>query len=85
MTKSNSQQVLRDTITRFEKLAEEKDELTEQQKIVIAEAKVAGFDPKAIRRVLQLRKMDPQKREEHRSLVDLYMDVVQGESEELAP
>lgn len=76
---SNTQQVLRDTIDRFEKLADEKDDLTEQQKIVLTEAKLAGFDVKAIRRVLALRKMDPAKREEHRSLVDLYMANLNGE------
>jgi uncharacterized protein (UPF0335 family) len=76
---SNTQQVLRDTIERLEKIEEEKGELTEMQKRLLIDAKLAGFDTKAIRRVLQLRKMDPQKREEHRSLVDLYMDTVSGE------
>lgn len=71
---SNTQQVLRDAIEKIEKIDAEKAELTEQQKLHMVELKLAGFDVKAVRRVLALRKMDPQKRQEHRSLVDLYMD-----------
>lgn len=75
---SNTQAYLRDKVEAFEKLDEEKAKLADDQKVVMAELKAAGFDTKALRRVLALRKMDAGKREEHRSLVELYYDQLNG-------
>ncbi|CAB4198825.1 Azospirillum phage Cd, Gp10 [uncultured Caudovirales phage] len=63
---------LKSIIERIERLNQEKDEIGEMIKEVFAEAKGNGFDVKTIRKVLQLRKMDPAKRVELEALVDLY-------------
>ena len=77
---SNTQTVLRDAVQRFERLDEEKSQLTKDQQVIMAELKAAGFDTKAVRRVLALRKMDAAGREEHESLVTLYRRAL-GEEE----
>lgn len=63
---------LRSIIERIERFDEEIKALQGDKKDVMAEAKSAGFEPKAIKRVLALRKMDPADREELDTLVDLY-------------
>ena len=54
----------------------EKDEeakIAEQIKDVYAEAKAHGFDTKAIRAVVKLRKEDREKREEHELILGTYL------------
>ncbi len=50
---------IRQFIERYERLEAEKRDLAEDQKEVMAEAKGRGFDTKALKRVIQLRKMRP--------------------------
>lgn len=50
----------------------QKAEIALEIAAVIAEAKADGFDGKALREVLKLRSMDPQKRSELEELMDLY-------------
>jgi uncharacterized protein (UPF0335 family) len=47
--------------------------LNEGKKEAFAEAKGEGFDVKVLREILRLRKLDREDREEHESLVDLYL------------
>ncbi len=61
---------------RIERLEEEKAALAEDIKEVYAEAKGVGFDVKIIRRVIKLRKMDPEKRREEDELLDLYQSAI---------
>lgn len=72
----NSQTVaagqLRALIERVERLADEKKTLAEDMKEVFAEAKGGGFDVKAMRTILKLRKMDQAQREEDEAMVELY-------------
>ncbi|PIP97835.1 MAG: DUF2312 domain-containing protein, partial [Rhodobacterales bacterium CG18_big_fil_WC_8_21_14_2_50_71_9] len=51
-------------IERIERLEEEKKEVTEQIKEVYAEAKGNGFDVKTLRKVIALRRKDPEERSE---------------------
>jgi uncharacterized protein (UPF0335 family) len=81
---TNTQALLRDLVARHERLEEEKKALADGQKEVMSEAKSAGLDPKIIRKVLALRKMDPQVRAEQRDLVDVYMHALGDAEEELA-
>jgi uncharacterized protein (UPF0335 family) len=63
---------LRSYIERVERLEEEKTALSADIKEVFAEAKANGFDVPTMRRVLKLRKMDKDARDEIETLLDLY-------------
>ncbi len=63
---------LRQFIERYERLEAEKRDLADDQKEVMAEAKGRGFDTKALRRVIQLRKMKPDERAEFDAVVEMY-------------
>jgi len=64
---------LRLLIERVERMEEEKAAIAADIKDVYAEAKGTGYDPKIMRKVIQLRKMDPDQRREQESLVETYM------------
>ncbi len=69
-------QRLNSFLERIERLEEEKSNLSEDMKEVYGEAKSVGFDVKIIRRILKLRKMEPEKRREENELLDLYMSAI---------
>ncbi|MEL6661656.1 MAG: DUF2312 domain-containing protein [Pseudomonadota bacterium] len=64
---------LRQTIERIERLEEEKKEVAEQIKEIYAEAKAFGFDTKALRQVIRIRKVDRAEREEQEMVLDTYL------------
>ena len=64
---------LRQTIERIERLEEEKKEIAEQIKEVYSEAKAFGFDTKALRQVIRIRKQDRAEREEQEMVLDTYL------------
>ena len=68
-----SRDKLRQTIERIERLEEEKKEVAEQIKEVYGEAKAFGFDTKALRAVIRLRKVDRAEREEQEMVLDTYL------------
>ncbi|MFE0016997.1 DUF2312 domain-containing protein [Mesorhizobium sp. NPDC059054] len=63
---------LRALIERIERLEEEKKTIADDIKDVYAEAKGTGFDTKAIRAIVRLRKQDQAERQEAESILDLY-------------
>jgi uncharacterized protein (UPF0335 family) len=63
---------LRSIIQRVEKLEEEKSNIAADIRDVLAEAKGNGFDTKAIRQIIKLRKMDAQEIEEQEIIFDTY-------------
>jgi uncharacterized protein (UPF0335 family) len=63
---------LRALIERIERLEEEKKDISEGIRDVYAEAKGNGFDVKAIRTIIRLRKKDRAEREEEEAILDLY-------------
>jgi uncharacterized protein (UPF0335 family) len=63
---------LRAFIERIERLEEEKATLAEDIKEVYAEAKGTGFDTKAVRTLIRLRKKDQAERQEEEAILDLY-------------
>lgn len=67
---------LRAYVKRVENLNEEKQEIVDQIKDVYADAKALGFDTKAIRRVIALRKIDQKKRQEDEMMLDLYLHAL---------
>lgn len=63
---------LRAIIERIERLEEEKKTISDDIKDVYAEAKGTGFDTKAVRTLIRLRKQDQAERDEAEAILDLY-------------
>ena len=64
---------LRQTVAKIERMEEEKKEVAEQIKEIYAEAKAFGFDVKALRQVIRLRKVEKADREEQEMMLELYL------------
>lgn len=60
-------------IERIEKLESEKRAIADDIKDVYSEAKATGFDPKIVRKIVALRRIDTHKRAEEQELLDLYI------------
>ncbi|MGA7807140.1 DUF2312 domain-containing protein [Bradyrhizobium sp.] len=69
----NSNQQLRSIVERIEHLAEEIDGLRGDQKDIYAEAKGNGYDVKILRKIIALRKKDPDARAEEAALLETYL------------
>lgn len=69
-------EVLKAFVERIEKLEEEKKAINDDIRDVYTEAKANGFDVKALRKIIAIRKMDPQEREELEALVETYMHAL---------
>ena len=67
---------LRSIIERIERLEEEKKAISEDIKDVYAESKGNGFDVKALRTIIRLRKQDPNERQEEESILETYMQAL---------
>jgi uncharacterized protein (UPF0335 family) len=63
---------LRSFIERIERLEEEKKTIADDIKEVYAEMKGTGFDTKAVRTLIRLRKQDQAERQEAEAILDLY-------------
>jgi len=63
---------LRLLIERIERLEEEKKAMADDIRDVYAEAKARGYDAKAMRQVVRLRKMETQARQEAEAILDTY-------------
>ena len=69
----NSKEQLRSIIERVEKLEEDKKAISEDIRDVYAEAKGNGYDVKALRTIVRMRKQDAAKREEAETILHSYM------------
>jgi len=67
---------LKAIIARIEKLEEEKKAIADDIKDVYAEAKANGFDTKALRTIVRLRKQDVEERQEHEAILETYMHAL---------
>ncbi|AUH34508.1 DUF2312 domain-containing protein [Paracoccus tegillarcae] len=67
---------LRQFIERIEQLEAEKKDIAEQIKEVYAELKGRGYDSKAIRKLVTLRKQDPEERQEEDAILELYKNAL---------
>jgi uncharacterized protein (UPF0335 family) len=63
-------------VERVEKLEEEKKAISDDVRDVYAEAKGNGFDVKALRQIVKLRKMEPTEREEQDAILETYMHAL---------
>ena len=59
-------------IERIERLEEDKKGVVDDIKDVYGEAKARGYDPKTMRTVIRLRKMENQARQEAEAILDTY-------------
>jgi uncharacterized protein (UPF0335 family) len=75
---------IRSIVERIEHIEEEIKALNEGKKEVFQEAKGDGFDVKVIREILRLRKQDKDERDEHESLLDLYLSAMESSEKEPA-
>jgi uncharacterized protein (UPF0335 family) len=69
---------IRSFIERIEHIEEEIKALNEGKKEVFSEAKGEGFDVKVLKEILRLRKQDKDERDEHESLLDLYLRAMEA-------
>jgi len=64
---------LRLLIERAERLEEEKKAIADDVKDVMAEAKARGYDTKAIRKIMQIRKKKKEEFQEEEAILETYM------------
>lgn len=70
-TKLAAEQLL-SVVQRIERLEEQRQEVADDIKDVYSEAKGNGYDTRALRTIIRLRKMDPAQRAEQEAVLDLY-------------
>jgi uncharacterized protein (UPF0335 family) len=67
---------LKSIIERIERLEEEKKTISDDIRDVYAESKGNGFDVKALRAIVRLRKQDPNERQEQETILETYMQAL---------
>lgn len=67
---------LRAFVERIERLEEEKKGISDDIKDVYAEAKGNGYDTKALRTVVRLRKQDKDERAEQEAILETYLHAL---------
>ncbi len=63
-------------VERIERLEEEKKTIAEDIRDVYAEAKGTGFDVKAMRTIIRMRKQDANERAEQETILETYMKAL---------
>ncbi len=76
---------LRSYMERVENIQGEIDAGNADKREIFAEAKGDGFNVKALKKLIQERRMDPQDREEQYELLDLYREAVKNSGRPPAP
>jgi uncharacterized protein (UPF0335 family) len=67
---------LRAFVERVERLEEEKKTISDDIRDVYAEAKAVGYDVKALRSIVRLRKQDADERKEYETVLETYMHAL---------
>lgn len=67
---------LKQFIERVEQLNEEKADIADQIKETMAEAKGRGYDTKAMRTIIKMRKQKPDERAEEQAILDVYLSAL---------
>jgi uncharacterized protein (UPF0335 family) len=67
---------LKAIIERIERLEEERKTISDDIRDVYAEGKGNGFDVKALRAIVRLRKQDPNERQEAETILETYMQAL---------
>jgi uncharacterized protein (UPF0335 family) len=63
---------LKSIVERYERLAEEKAAIAEDQKELLAEAKAQGYDTKILRKIIALRKVDSDEFKSAQAMMKVY-------------
>jgi uncharacterized protein (UPF0335 family) len=67
---------IKSIVERIERLEEEKKTISDDIKDVYAEAKSNGYDVKALRTIVRMRKQDANDRAEQETTLELYMQAL---------
>ena len=67
---------LKSIVERIERLEEEKKTIADDVRDVYAEAKGNGFDVKALRTIIRIRKQDANERAEQREILETYLQAL---------
>ena len=67
---------LKSFIERIERLEEEKKSIADDIKEVYGEMKGTGFDTKAVKTIIKLRRKDQAARQEEEAMLELYMSTL---------
>jgi uncharacterized protein (UPF0335 family) len=67
---------LRSFVERYERLEADRRDIADQQKEVMAEAKGRGYDTRVLRKVIALRKREPDDIAEEEAVLDLYRQAL---------
>lgn len=70
---NESAEELRNLIERIERLEEEKKGIADDIKDVYSEGKTKGYDTKMMRKIIALRKLDPEARREQQAILETYL------------
>ena len=68
---------LRAFVERIERIEEEIKGLNEDKKEIFDEAKGEGYDVKILKEVIRLRRQDKKDRDEHDSLLEIYLHAIE--------
>jgi uncharacterized protein (UPF0335 family) len=71
-----SKDALRSIVERIERLEEEKKAISDDIRDVYAESKGRGYDVKALRTIVRMRKQDPNERAEAETILETYMHAL---------
>jgi uncharacterized protein (UPF0335 family) len=72
----NSNEQLRSIVERIERLEDEKKVIADDIKDIYAESKGNGYDVKALRAIIRMRKQDPNERAEAEAILETYMHAL---------
>lgn len=72
----NSKQQLKSIVERIETIDGQIKELRDDQKDIYAEAKGNGYDVKALRTIVRMRKQDANERQEQEAILETYMHAL---------
>jgi uncharacterized protein (UPF0335 family) len=78
MNEDNTGAELRAFIERFERMAAEKQDIADDQKEIMAEAKGRGYDTKVLRQIIARRKRDRDDVNMEQNLLELYEAAMGG-------
>lgn len=73
---ASSQSQLRQFVEQIERLEQEKKALADDIRDKFLEAKAVGFDVKALRTIVRMRKKSKTEREEEESILEVYMHAL---------
>jgi uncharacterized protein (UPF0335 family) len=73
---ASTQKQLRQFVEQIERLEEEKKQLASDIRDKYLEAKAVGFDVKALRQIVRLRKKSQTERQEEESILEVYMHAL---------